>query len=175
MSTSRSAQRTLLLIAVLFLTPFLVAVALRFGGWQPSKTRNYGALLAPPISLEGVRAQRSDGSPWPFVNAEQEWTLLLRVPSVCDAACMDPVTALPNVKLSLGRQAHRLHLFALTETAPVDGIDPLRLDGEVPSPLRQPAPAAEVYLVDPHGYLVLHYPPGFVPRELRRDLSRLIK
>ena len=175
MSAANSAQRTLLLIAALFLTPFLVAVALRFGGWQPGKTRNYGDLLAPPLSLERMQAERNDGSDWAFVNREQRWTLLLRLPAPCDAVCLEPVTALPNVKLSLGRQAHRLHLFALTDVAPLDGIDPLHLEGELPAPLREPPVAPEVYLVDPHGYLVLHYPPGFAPRELRRDLSRLIK
>jgi hypothetical protein len=37
------------------------------------------------------------------------------------------------------------------------------------------ADALPVYLVDPDGYLVLHYPPGFDPAGVRKDLGKLVK
>jgi hypothetical protein len=35
--------------------------------------------------------------------------------------------------------------------------------------------AVPVYLVDPEGFVVLHYRPGFDPSGLRKDLGKLIK
>ena len=62
------------------------------------------------------------------------------------------------------------------QVSPYEGFAALRLSGELPPPLQTPVGQdVEVWLVDPHGYLVLHYPAGFDPNGLRRDLSRLIK
>ena len=77
MKTQGRPRLTLLLIAVAFLTPFLIAVVLRFGGWQPTQTRNFGELLQPPLAMHGVEARRVDsGAAWTFENTEHQWTLL---------------------------------------------------------------------------------------------------
>src|SRR5690606_31127876 len=60
----RRAQ--LLLIAALFLLPFVIAVVLRFGGWEPPRTRNFGELLEPPLPMHAVQARTTQGEPWRF-------------------------------------------------------------------------------------------------------------
>lgn len=169
------SRLTLLLVAVAFLAPFTVAMVLRFGGWQPGQTRNHGELLQPPLEMVAVDGQMLDGSSWRWENTDHEWTLLARSANDCDASCDETFALLRNVRTSLARHAPRLHLFRLGESAP-GGFAPLRLAGELPAPLTRPVErGVEVFLVDPHGYLVLHYAPGFDPSGLRRDLSRLIK
>jgi hypothetical protein len=32
-----------------------------------------------------------------------------------------------------------------------------------------------VYLIDPDGFVAMHYPAGFDPSELRKDLAKLVK
>lgn len=175
MNTPTRSRRTLLLVAVAFLSPFLLAVVLRFGGWQPGSTRNYGELLQPPLPMHEVSATASDGSAWVWENQEQRWTLLARVGSACDEACARTLALLPNVRTALGRHAGRLPQF-MVGSAPADAPFANLQLGSVPAPLVQPlAAGVEAWLVDPHGYLVLHYPAGFDPNGLRRDLSRLIK
>lgn len=173
MNKTARAKRQLLLIAVLFLTPFLVAVALRFGGWEPPRTRNYGELLAPPLAMENAQARRDDGTAWTFENIDRHWSLLLQRPADCDARCREAVEVLGNVRLALGRHAEKLHLFQLDDEGP---LPPLALSGSLPAPLAErPAALPQVWLVDPHGYLVMRYREGFDPSGLRRDLARLIK
>lgn len=169
------SRLTLLLVAVAFLTPFIAAAVLRFGGWQPVETRNYGSLLQPPLSMAAAVGEQADGQRWVWENTEYRWTLLARTPAACDAACTERLAVLRNVRTSLARHAPRLHLFRIDGEAS-EGFAALRLSGDLPAPLRTPVEQdVEVWLVDPHGYLVLHYPAGFDPSGLRRDLSRLIK
>ena len=169
------SRLTLLLVAVAFLTPFIAAVILRFGGWQPVETRNYGSLLQPPLSMAKAIGERDDGQRWVWENTEYQWTLLARAPASCEGPCGERLAVLRNVRTALARHAPRLHLFRVDGAAP-EGFAALKLSGELPAPLRTPVEQeVEVWLVDPHGYLVLHYPAGFDPNGLRRDLSRLIK
>ncbi len=37
------------------------------------------------------------------------------------------------------------------------------------------ADALPIYLVDPDGFLVLHYRPGYEPAGVRKDLGKLVK
>ncbi len=178
MTSASSSKRQLLLIAFLFLTPFFVAVLMRFGGWQPSTTRNFGELLQPPLSMESVTATDAQSADWPWVNVERHWTLLVQLPAVCDSACLEAAAVLPRVREALGRHVEKLHAFqqgrALGST---DGAMPsLQLSGDLPIPLTElPQSLPQIWLIDPHGYLVMRYREGFDPNGLRRDLSRLIK
>ncbi len=179
MSPTQSRSRLqLLLIAGLFLTPFIAAVLMRFGGWEPPQTRNYGELLAPPLEMAAVEARDADGRTRTWVNQDRHWTLLLQLPQRCDAACSETAAKLPQVHLALGRHYDKLHPFQVgpdpMSAAPIFPL--LRLGGVLPSPLAaQPDAMPRVWLVDPHGYLVVGYPEGFDPSGLRRDLARLIK
>jgi hypothetical protein len=172
----------LLLIAALFLLPFLAALLLRFGGWQPGETRNHGELLQPPLSMAAVAA-RVDGvdgvESWVFENVDRQWSLLARLPAACAAPCRERLDLLTRVRHAQGRHAEKLHLFALDPAEPPlpAPIRRLQLDGELPAPLqgRPDGELPELWLVDPHGFLVMHYPPGFDPSGLRRDLSRLVR
>lgn len=175
--TPRARNRLLLvLIALLFLLPFGIAAVLRFGGWQPPQTRNIGTLLQPPVAVGEVPATRPDGSPWPWINMEHEWTLLVQLPAECDAPCRQHLAVLPNVQAALGRHADRLHPFVFGGPLEAAPFPRLAFDAARIAPLAGPLPAQpQAWLVDPHGFVVLHYPPGFDPAGLRRDLSRLLK
>lgn len=177
MSEHPRSRWPLALVALVFLLPFVLAVILRFGGWQPTQTRNFGVLLDPPQSMQALRAERADGGVWAFENQDHHWSLLLRRPQDCDAACVAQLSVLPNVRTSMGRHQGRITLFDLVDggDAPTAGFEALRLVDTPPDLLRTVPSGVEVWLVDPHGYLVLHYPAGFEARELRLDLGRLIK
>ncbi|MCK7593656.1 hypothetical protein [Pseudomarimonas salicorniae] len=178
MTNPRRSRLTLLLVAAAFLTPFLVAVFLRFGGWQPPQTRNIGELLQPPLPMHEISATRGDdGTAWTFENTEHEWTLLAQLPARCEAECRATLEVLPNVRIALARHAGRLHPFVLGSAPGTELPFPaLRLAGELPAPLRlQPETRVQVFLVDPHGFLVMRHAEGFDPNGLRKDLSRLIK
>jgi hypothetical protein len=175
-----SPRSKLGLIVALFMLPFLAAVVLRFGGWQPPQTRNHGELLQPPLPMQAVTATTVDGASWVFENIDRQWSLLVRLPERCDAACTEQLGVLPNVQLALGRHAPKLHMFRIDDGAAAPSgttLPPLRLAGARPAPLHDARPTTmpELWLVDPHGFLVMRYPAGFDPSGLRRDLARLVR
>jgi hypothetical protein len=172
----------LLLIVALFLGSFGIAAILRFTGWTPAQGRNFGELLQPPVDVGGLDLRLEADARWQWQNQEGRWTALVRVPDACGADCWDRVAMLPRVRLALGRHAPRLPLLLLESEIPAAQRERLQpLLGAVaatplPVPLaRVPKAMPELWLVDPHGYLVLHYPEGFDPSQLRKDLGRVLK
>ena len=81
----------------------------------------------------------------------------------------------------MGRHADRVDLLWIG-ALPAEGPRPRRLHAVEPTPaLQAELPrwddprGAVVYLIDPNGFVVLRYPPGFDPGDLRTDLARLLK
>jgi hypothetical protein len=186
MSTPRPSQTRsrliLLLIVVMFFASFGAALVLRFTGWRPEHTRNHGELLAEPIDMQAVGLVLEADGRWDWQRADRDWTALVRVPASCDAACWERVALLPRVRQTLGRHAPKLHLLLLDVALPTNRLPTLRplqsaaSATALPAPLREPLAAGpEIWLVDPHGYAVLHYRPGYDPSGLRKDLQRLVK
>jgi hypothetical protein len=179
----RRSRLQLLLVVALFFGSFAVAATLFFSGWRPAaQGRNFGELLAEPIDLNAHALLLDADGRWTWRNTEREWTALVRLPADCNDACWQRLDPLPNVRTSLGRHAPRLHMILLDRELPVarrEALRPLR-SAVATSPLPLPAlpaeaRAPELWLVDPHGYAVLRYPPGFDPRGLRKDLGKLLK
>jgi hypothetical protein len=174
------SRLTLLLIAFLFLGSFFVAALLRFTGWQPSGHRNYGELLQPPVNLATHALLRADGSTFAWQPEANRWRFLVAPPADCAQACVRTLDALHRIWLGQGRKADRLEVLwfgALPEGPRFRALVPMRADAQLAAQLPEAAKAdaVPVYLVDPDGYLVLHYRPGFDPAGVRKDLGKLVK
>jgi hypothetical protein len=176
------SRLTLLLIVAMFFASFGIALVLRFTGWEPRHTRNVGTLLEPPVDLgAAVLVEDGDGR-LALANDAREWTALVRVPAPCDDACWQRVAMLARVRAALGRHATDLRVRVLDAALPPahrDALAPVQavaVRGGLPATFAGPATGApDLWLVDPHGYAVLYYAPGFDPGGLRKDLSRLLK
>lgn len=178
----RRSRTTLVVVAILFLAPFVLALVLNRLGWHPAATRNHGTLVEPPQRLEGVVLRDRAGGELPLANLEHRWTLLVRVPVACDEACQARLEELHRVRVSLGRHAPKLavRLIAPAVLPPLpDALVPLA-DGSVSelaerSPLVAQAPDWTALLVDDKAFVMLRFDPGLPARLLRRDLARLVK
>lgn len=183
LSRRRRSRLQLLLVVAMFFGSFAIAAALFFGGWTPHKTRNFGRMLDPYPSLLDLPLTRVDGRAWQWQPAERHWHILVPAPASkdCDVRCANLPDALHRVWYSEGRHAERLHVLwmgDLPTSAPAfSGLVALQSQPEVLARLPEQASAAgvPVYLVDGNGYVVLHYPAGFDPVQLRKDLGRLLK
>jgi hypothetical protein len=174
------SRLTLLLIAVLFLGSFFVAALLRFTGWQPSGHRNYGELLQPPVNLATHALHRADGSAFAWQPEADRWNFLVVAPAGCTQACARTLDALHRMWVGQGRKADRVGVLwfgALPEGERFRALVPMQADARLAAALPEAAraDAVPVYLVDPSGYLVLHYHPGFDPAGVRKDLGKLVK
>ncbi|PNS08918.1 hypothetical protein Lysil_0547 [Lysobacter silvestris] len=171
----------LLVLAALFLGSFALAGALRFSGWRPQGLKNKGELLNPPVDLRDVSLRLADGAAYPWSPEARRWRILA-VPAVdCRERCDKLARDLDVAWQALGHDrdhADVLWAGAVPASAPATShpravvpLDVLKV--RLP---RAGAPAdAVVYVIDPNGFVVLRYAPGFDPADLRTDLSRLLK
>jgi hypothetical protein len=174
------SRLVLLLVAAAFLGSFGIAALLRFAGWQPQGMRNHGELLQPPLNLATQPLLRADGSRFEWRPERNTWRLLVAPAPGCTQECTRTLDALHRLWLSEGRKAERVELLwfgPLPEGPRFRALVPMRADSRVAALLPQPATAAAlpVYLVDPDGYLVLHYRPGYELGGMRKDLGKLVK
>lgn len=182
MSHVLRSRATLLLVVAMFFTSFGIALFLIFSGWQPTATRNAGELLAAPIELGVLGLRHTDGREYPeWQPRERLWRVVVKPPADCGQPCLKLSDDLYRVWIAEGRRADRVQILwfgAVPAQAPeYRAFLPMQ-----PSPaLRAKLPASHVdgslavHVIDPHGFLVMRYEPGFDPTGLRRDLARLLK
>lgn len=180
----KAARLQLLLIALVFLGPLMLAAWLYFGGRAllPEGRTNHGELLLPLANIrdalpESPIHERNDG----------HWLLIYRNEAVCDAGCEFALYTLRQSRLMLGKEMDRLgRVFLHGESAPDtvyladehaglialsdSGFSTL-LKNKRPSELS----AGGYYLVDPLGNLVMYFPPDIDPSDMVEDIKRLLK
>lgn len=182
----RNRNRTLLIaIAVIFLGSAALAGALRFSGWHPSGTKNHGELLQPPGDLRRIAPRLADGGAYAWNPAERTWRIVLAPRPGCAADCVALSHDLDTVWRLFGHHADRVHVLWIG-TPPPGAARNAALRVLRPDPaLRAALPRVDgapgeragvpVYVVDPNGFVILRYAPGFDPGHLRTDMARLLK
>lgn len=172
----------LLAIVAVFLLPILAALVINRSGQRPAPTRQHGELLQPPQDLGAVTPRLVGGADYPWNPQARLWRIVVTPPAACDVACASLAADLDLVWRLLGHNADRVHVLWAGSWPSTAGTpatlhllqpDP-RLHAALP---RNDAGAAgpPVYVIDPNGFVILRYPPGFDPAGLRSDLARLVK
>lgn len=182
----RRNRRLLLVVAALFFGTLALAGILRFSGWHPPATKAHGELLQPPADLRRVTPVETNGSPYRWEPAQRTWRIAVAPPAGCAQACVRLGQQLLTVWQLMGPDAEHLQVLWIGEPPPelprggalhILRADPALLAG---LPRLRPAPGearegVPVYVVDPNGFVVLRYAPGFDPVGLRADLAKLLK
>lgn len=185
---SRAAQkrnrRTLLLILGLSLGALAVAGALRFSGWRPAGHVNKGQMLQPYGDLREYSPTLTDGTAYRWDASPRTWRIVA-APKECGGArkaqCLQLLEGLDKVWRIMGRHADRVHVLWIG-TAPVDVSSLREVHLLRPDPRMMAALAGHddtrgdpAWLVDPNGFVVMRYAPGFDPGDLRADLAKLLR
>lgn len=134
--------------------PMLLAMMLYFTSSGPGEGTQRGQLLPPGQTVAGWQLSDALGEP---LQATGQWQLLLTSPSHCEARCAWWQQQLGQVHKALGKEQPRVQWQALSQQAGLGAV------GE------------GVWIVDPHGNLVMRYSLQQAPQDLLRDLRRLLK
>jgi len=171
-------RRTLLLIALVALAPF-VASYVAYYGFSRDKQTNYGELL-PTRPAPDIGATLADGTPYRL--AHGKWLLLVAAPGACDAACANALYATRQARTMQNRETARVErVWVVTDGAPpasavlAEHPDLVVVRGPQAGLAAFGAGADRLYLVDPLGNLVLAYPREPDIKGLAKDLERLLK
>lgn len=178
-----SGRLQLLLIALAFLGPLLVAAWLYYGGdLAPQGRTNHGALLEPIINI-GEELPGSAVVPL-YDNA---WLLVYADAGPCEDSCREMLYTQRQSRLMLGKEMDRLtRVFLHGDTAPDTvllaeehaGLITLQ-DSDLKDLLDNKKPAnletGGYYLVDPLGNLVLYFHPDIDPSAMVEDIKHLLE
>lgn len=181
MTPQTRSRLVLIAIVAMFFASFGTALFMRFTGWEPSRTRNAGELLDPVVDLRDLALVRADDGAYPWQPEQRIWRIVALPPAECGEACVAMIDTLRRVWVGEGRHADRVHVLWFGEVpseAPMfRALIAMRPDPALAARLPDaPAPGTiPLYLVDPSGFLVMRYAPGFDPGGLRKDLARLLK
>lgn len=180
-------------LALLFLGPLALAAILYYsGGFRPAGHVQHGELLDPARLLPPARLRTPAGAPTPPDFLHHKWSLLTVARPDCDARCLQALATTRSARLALEADAPRAQRVLLAGAGCCEAVrrDPAQadlvtawLDGEDGRRLLEalatrgaPTPeSGRIYLVDPLGNLVMTYAPGTEPKDLLKDLGRLLR
>ena len=185
----RSGRRQLLLVASIFFVPLAAAVVLYFSsGWRPSVGVQHGELIDPPRPLPEWTFGLPDGGTAAAEVLRGRWFLVHPVAGACDQRCLEALAELRQVRLALDKDASRVQRVLLHDGHCCDAGSPaaesdllvLGAAGPEGGAFRALFPPATdgstgIYIVDPHGNLMMSYPATGAARGLLKDLERLLR
>ena len=176
-----------LLIVGLFALP-IIASYLTYFVWPPQGgARNYGVLIPPePIPDTLTLTTLETGLPTAFKALRGQWLLVQVDAANCAEACEQKLYAMRQVRLMQGREQDRVARIWLVE------------DGKLPSPLLQQKysgtlmlsdpsrallaklaahgdPKQGIFMIDPHGNLMMRWPADVDMKRMHKDIDRLLK
>jgi hypothetical protein len=173
----------LLLLIALFALP-IAASLLAYHYLRTAPTANYGELLLPPRAIAGHALARQDGSTFRFAEMKERWILVASDSGACDAACAAKLHSMRQVRLALGRNASRVgRVFVVDDLqapqpaalAPLEDLVVALTPKGMALPPGAANDRAHIYLVDPHGNVMMRWPANPEFRRMLKDLERLLK
>ena len=187
----KSRGRSRLVLAglfALFFSPIFAAWVLNIElpRWLPFGKTNHGNLVEPAAQFGASALTGADGLPADSELLEGKWTLVYIEPSACLAECEQAVYRMRQSRFAMGKEIDRVQKMVITSTVLVKaaaqklhGDDPdLKVVAATPEWLNGSRPGkgeAEIYIVDPQGFLVMWYRADVDPGGLIKDLKRLLK
>ena len=173
----RRGRIQLLLILLGVIGPMILATGMyKLQFWVPEGRSYHGELIGNGQSRAdlGVKAD------------EERWQILVTAPKDCAVDCQQLVYLARQIQIGLGRDAGRAS-HALAAAQPLTADYEAKLTREYPQLQRYPLDAAafskatgdkatpQLWIIDPHGNLVLRYDPSVKGKDLLNDLRHLLK
>ncbi|CAM3629982.1 hypothetical protein CCOS865_00070 [Pseudomonas reidholzensis] len=166
----------LLLILLVTVGPMILATSMyKMQFWVPEGRSFHGVMIGNGQSRGdlGITAQ------------DQRWQLLVSAPAGCAEDCQQLVYLARQIQIGLGRDASRAS-HALASAQPLTGDYQAVLGREYPQLQRYPLdlpryqqtvsePGPQLWIVDPHGNLVLRYDAKVKGKHVLDDLRHLLK
>jgi hypothetical protein len=152
--------------------------------WMPAEpTANYGELL-PPAPVTSQPFERPEGGRFEFGELRGRWLLVASDSGACSGPCREKLVTLRQVRLALGRNARRVErVFVVDDVRAPEASLLAEFPGLrvalTPRGLALPPGAANdrahLYLVDPHGNVMMRWRADADGGRMLKDLQRLLK
>lgn len=176
-ASRRRGRVQLLLILLGVIGPMVLATGMyKLQFWVPDGRSYHGKLIGNGQTRADLGVQAD----------EERWQMLVTAPKDCAVDCQQLVYLARQIQIGLGRDAGRAS-HALAFAQPVSADYDAKLSREYPQLQRYPLDASvfgkttgdkatpQLWIIDPHGNLVLRYEPNVKGKDLLNDLRHLLK
>lgn len=157
----------------------------------PVRYSNHGDLIQPPVALPAVALDRINGTEFRLEELHGKWTFLMILDAACAESCQELVYQLQQIRRATGKDRAHVELLMLYMTNSAAGDLPVVREnsGMIVAGLADPemesmATALQqagvherpgLVVVDPMGNMVMHYPQTVTPRDILKDIHRLLR
>ncbi|MCU0070698.1 hypothetical protein N8H71_03825 [Pseudomonas koreensis] len=176
-ASRRRGRIQLLLIVLGVVGPMILATGMyKLQFWVPEGRSYHGELIGNGQTRADLGIQAD----------EMRWQMLVTAPKDCAVDCQQLVYLARQIQIGLGREAGRAS-HALAAAQPLTADYEAKLSREYPQLQRYPLDSAafskatgdkatpQLWIIDPHGNLVLRYDPSVKGKDLLNDLRHLLK
>ena len=198
MTTASPPRRSVLpLIAVLLvcLAPVVFALLAYYVpalGLRPDTRTGHGQLIEPQRDIPaGLVLQDAQGQPYDLNQLKGQWVVISTGPGACPETCVQGLYVLRNSHASQGKSVDRVErIWIITDDAPPAPVvgeayvgthvlrgDPAALAAWLVPDAADPAAALAhgLWIMDPLGHLMMHFPDAEQPEAVRDALRTLLK
>lgn len=176
-ASRRKGRLQLLLILFGVIGPMILATGMyKLNFWVPDGRSYHGELIGNGQTRADLGVQAD----------EDRWQMLVTAPKDCSVDCQQLVYLARQIQIGLGRDASRAS-HALAAAQPLASDYEAKLTREYPQLQRYPMDLTtfskatgdkttpQLWIIDPHGNLVLRYDPTVKGKDLLNDLRQLLK
>lgn len=186
-AATRAGRWKMLLLLLVCASP-VIASYFTYYVIRPEGRRNYGELIDPQRPLPDLVGTDTSGRPVPLTQLKNQWLFISVADSTCDDACQKHLYLQRQLRETLGKDKDRLDWVWL-RTGAADLSEPLKqatvaatvlhVDAAALATWLQPAAGQRLedhlYVVDPIGNWMMRFPAQADPKQVKRDLDRLLR
>lgn len=178
----------LILVLVVFAAPIAGAFL-----YKPKAFSNYGDIYTPVRPVDNLVMTGKDGQV-ELDSLRRQWILLVTANGSCDNACEDNILKIRQLRFMQNNNMVRIRTLFLhnnlakavsddlaAKYSPIESYSASENDynrwTEILKLENAPAEAQKnrVYIIDPAGNLMMSYPAAAEPKQIQKDLKRLLK
>lgn len=190
-------QRNLLLLGIVFFAPMIVAyiVINNMRGTEGFATKNHGDLVSPARPLKDIMLLDEGNNSFSLSSLHGKWVVVYLGTSTCSEKCKTNLYNMRQARLGQkGEHARIERVYISLEGKVQDLSEALKKDhlgmhfisaGSTSASdlLQEFATSLDevkankfgLYIIDPHGNLIMRYPDGYTAKGLAKDLELLLK
>lgn len=193
--STQDNRKKLIIIAAWFLIPLALATIwykVLPKSFLPSASTNNGELLDPIFTLDKFTQQTAKGVIFTNVEIEKIWTLVHFVQGECDEQCSQSLYKTRQLRISMGKDIDRLNRIAVLKQ---DGASESNqkmwashpdlevliassngVGAQIKSQVKNIQISRDsIFLVDPLGNVMMHFPASMEPKLIKKDIRKLLK
>jgi len=186
-STPERSNATLWLLLASFILPAVAAYAYFLFGERPEPD-TYGELITPVIDIETLELTDILDNPIPRKELTSSWRMFYITADTCPEQCEQSLYNMRQINIALGKNQSRVDHVVLHSAIAQPGFinlleqqHPHVLRARIPAQklqllqLQNPAQNSAIYLMDPHGNIMMRFADGLDPKLILKEINKLLK